>query len=65
MWRNGPGGRWTARIIWFENSAGDRFLEHNFRPTSRDEAERIWKVFRGYAEAGMDNFLEEMAASYV
>lgn len=65
MWRNGRGGRWTARITWYDGNkirlaclVGNE--EHNFYPTSGDEANRIWELFKTMAKDGESDFLTEL-----
>jgi hypothetical protein len=56
MWRNGPGGRWSARITWFgegDNRQANIRLELedcersiNLYPDTKEKADHIWQMFR-------------------
>ena len=60
MWRNGPGGRWTVRLIWYHEAPGvnirleirDRGRESNFYPATLEEAEAIWAKAQELADGG-------------
>lgn len=62
LWRNGRGGKWTCRIIWF--GEGDE-CQNNIRlacetptgvrqiyPRSEKEANEVWAEFRRLVEVG-------------
>lgn len=52
-WRNGPGGKWTARIIWYEGEPTDIRLKLE-TPTGvinkfykdQAEAQKVWDDFK-------------------
>lgn len=58
VWKNGRGGRWDCRIIWFDDHSGNDLggdirlsLEtsegkYNLYPDSKSAAEQIWQAFK-------------------
>lgn len=53
MWRNGPGGRWTRRIIWFDDGGQNIRLQcetpdgvTNLFPECKEEADCYWNDFK-------------------
>lgn len=60
MWRNGPGGRWNVRLIWYHETPGvdirleinDRGRETNLYPVSEDQANDWWLLAIKLSELG-------------
>lgn len=51
QWRNGPGGRWTHRIRWYEGTDIRLEIETpdgvwNIFPLTKDHAEELWAEFK-------------------
>ena len=56
QWRNGPGGKWTTRILWYADSHDsnenirlqmeDSERKHNFYPRDKEHAEQVWFMFK-------------------
>ena len=54
MWRNGPGGRWTTKITWYQGESPDNIRleledcngEQQVFPQTREEADHIWFQFK-------------------
>ncbi len=53
-WQNGRGGKWSTRIIWFEEGDGENIRlelldcerEQNLYPKTKDAADQIWFMFK-------------------
>ena len=62
-WKNGRGGRWSTRIIWFDDHGGSELggdirlaLEDcerkvNLFPSSKEVADHIWFMFKNGSPA--------------
>jgi hypothetical protein len=71
QWRNGPGGRWTARIQWYEMAQGKGYklvcrdaygkanFDYTFFLSTREEADMLWEFFKSESATG-EGFLEAM-----
>ena len=53
QWRNGRGGRWTARIRWYDDGGSSVRLQaenqdglRHLWPKSVAEAEEMWREFK-------------------
>ena len=57
-WKNGKYPQWDGRIQWFEGPSGIRLSlqdcdrSSNFYPTSKEQAEYVWGLFKEHSTIG-------------